>query len=490
MRAPHLATNVLHFLTNRHLCQARTVNKTWSNFIDHEKFFWRRVFRKYKEWNTVTNKLGSQVIKLLGKCYLHYAFEKNYNNVTRHRCHPIFCAIATKNTKIFQQVLELFPEYKSETCQGMTPLGFAAHAGNLDVFKDLLVEDLFGEKYAQVQTLLHYAASGGNLEVCQLLLEKGGDFGLQNDSGITPIQQAVQNGHIEICRLQKYHHFTNNGLDEPFHQSIAFRIEGSTLLHLAAAKGHIEICKLFSENEFSLIQDRLGRTPLYHAVKEGHIEICHFFFEKIIGDVNQMFNQGVTLFHIAAESGNFELCEIFITRTCGSKNPKDLSGRTPLHQASFGGHLNVCMLILEKTKDVNPRDIQGITPLHLAAEAGHLRICEFIVSKMEGDKNPADENGDTPLHYAAKVGKLRICKFFIEDVKITKFTRNKKGHTPKDSAKRMNRDTNDSDLIDVCDFFEDNARARLKRKADSLGPPPKVVIPVIERRLAERALNE
>lgn len=50
-------------------------------------------------------------------------------------------------------------------------------------------------------TALTIAASGGNLEIVQLLLEHGADKSLAEGSGSTPLDRARQNGHSAVVAL-------------------------------------------------------------------------------------------------------------------------------------------------------------------------------------------------------------------------------------------------------------------------------------------------
>lgn len=50
-------------------------------------------------------------------------------------------------------------------------------------------------------TSLTWAAQGGHLEICRLLLDKGAGPDVLETNGFTPLMRASQNGHWEVARL-------------------------------------------------------------------------------------------------------------------------------------------------------------------------------------------------------------------------------------------------------------------------------------------------
>ena len=84
--------------------------------------------------------------------------------------------------------------------QGETPLMFAAINGDLPLVKTLVLKNR-----AQLDhigwTPLHYAASRGQLEVSQFLIDNGALVNSLNLGGTTPLMMAVQSGNDYLVKL-------------------------------------------------------------------------------------------------------------------------------------------------------------------------------------------------------------------------------------------------------------------------------------------------
>lgn len=70
------------------------------------------------------------------------------------------------------------------------------------------VKDKFG------WTSLHYAASGGHLQVCQLLLEARGDANAELPDFSTPLMLAVEEGDLPIAEMLLQHGARTRSKDE------------------------------------------------------------------------------------------------------------------------------------------------------------------------------------------------------------------------------------------------------------------------------------
>ena len=149
-------------------------------------------------------------------------------------------------------------------------------------------------------TALHFAARRGQLEIVQLLLEKGAVLNIQNQSGQTALHFALasENENIEIVELlitkgidieiedhlkRRAIHFS---FDRGYKQSTDLLLEkgadisvksidGMTLLHYAAANSWNDIIDLLikqSEDRLNAL-DCMGLTPACYAFKSGHLQL-------------------------------------------------------------------------------------------------------------------------------------------------------------------------------------------------------------------------
>jgi len=97
-------------------------------------------------------------------------------------------------------------------------LAEAARHGDVDMITNCISELPDGapvcvkDKYGW--TSLHYAAQGGYVEVCQLLLEARGDANAELPDFSTPIMLAVEEGNIPVAELLLQHGARTRSKDE------------------------------------------------------------------------------------------------------------------------------------------------------------------------------------------------------------------------------------------------------------------------------------
>jgi len=118
------------------------------------------------------------------------------------------------------------------------------------------------------------AAFAGNIGMCSMLIDRGADFNTRSlQSGSSPLLFASTNNFKNVCQL-----LINRGANVNITNN-----SGMTPLHVACTHGHIDIVKLLLENGADLGKKTTTRnewTPLFTAVSYGHVEICKLLIEK------------------------------------------------------------------------------------------------------------------------------------------------------------------------------------------------------------------
>jgi ankyrin repeat protein len=124
---------------------------------------------------------------------------------------------------------------------GFTGLGFAAFFGHTEVARLLL------DRSAQVNlasrnpmrvTPLHSSVAGRHFEISLMLLEHGADVNAQQQEDFTPLQEAAQNGQIDMVKLILSYH---PAVD-------ARQAGGKTALRIAIEHGHPEVADLLRKH--------------------------------------------------------------------------------------------------------------------------------------------------------------------------------------------------------------------------------------------------
>ncbi|XP_071142145.1 uncharacterized protein [Mytilus edulis] len=140
------------------------------------------------------------------------------------------------------------------------------------------------------RTALMLAASGGHLEICRLLIDRGCKIDITTVHGETALMMAAS-GHLEICRLL---------IDRGCKINITDRY-GQTALMEAAMLGHLEICRLLIDRGCKIdITDSDGETALHWAARYGYLQTTQCLVEQ--GGASPLIksHQGNTPYDVAA----------------------------------------------------------------------------------------------------------------------------------------------------------------------------------------------
>jgi ankyrin repeat protein len=133
----------------------------------------------------------------------------------------------------------------TENNDGLTPLGFAAHFGQIDAVKVLLEcgADVNAISHSKVSfipsnTALHAAIAGNkSKEVIEMLIKNGTDVNAVDSNEHTPIQAAAFEGNLEIARL-----LIENGAD------LSRKTGLGSPLSIAERHGHHEFLELLRQH--------------------------------------------------------------------------------------------------------------------------------------------------------------------------------------------------------------------------------------------------
>ena len=276
-------------------------------------------------------------------------------------------------------------------------------------------------------TALHEAVSSGLLSIAKLLLESGADVHRENDFGSAPIHVAAMAGH-DCCVTELLDHVEVDLRDR----------EGRTPLQEAVQGGHVDTAALLVARGADLnARDRWERTALgkvydklqdrpdvaasmrklllsagAHSVQDG-MTLCETPLMLAVAAADSAsvarlveecpesldtlhFRLGGAL-HIAAGRGFGEGVDLLLK---AGASPSLLTnrgywgwGQTPLHCAAAQGHSEVVRVLIDAAP--NTLDICSSTPaLALAARAGS---AETVVMLLEAGAGPRerDRNGRT-----------------------------------------------------------------------------------------------
>ncbi|KAK3280280.1 hypothetical protein CYMTET_11874 [Cymbomonas tetramitiformis] len=270
-----------------------------------------------------------------------------------------------------------------------------AKAGNIEHMAQLLRPGIaeINDQDANNRAMLAVAASEGQLEAVEYLLQCGASPAVTDGYGNTPINDALRGRHYDVAEKLKLagasveyasmdmaslvctvahqgdvdymRHLLYHGLDVT-----AADYDQRTALHLAASEGHVEMVELLLEFGADMeARDKFGNSPLADAVRESHTEVQQSLYTKGA----RLMGHSIQLCEAAAKGELetlVELCKNGADPNCG-----DYDKRTCLHLACSNGH-NSCVDFLLRIPDIdiNALDNFGGTPMDDALRHQHFPI--------------------------------------------------------------------------------------------------------------------
>ena len=217
------------------------------------------------------------------------------------------------------------------------PIFYPTFHGDLDSVRSKLEQDpgLVSVRDAKNLTPLHVAASRGQAEVADLLLDYGADLTGPTAKGEwTPLVFASYRGHLNVVRV-----LLDRGAG-------AGRKDGNPI-HYAGQRKHKEICKLL--------------------VSRGAVDSLVRSKDPAKGDLFR-----------AAHSYDAVSVERILSLHPKWANHKDRHGRTPLHAASLTGDTRTVEVLLKYGVDPSLQDHNHQTALDRAAAHRHHAVMKIL----------------------------------------------------------------------------------------------------------------
>ena len=381
-----------------------------------------------------------------------------------------------------------------KTEDGLNCLHIAACHGHLNLCKTLINEINFDVNIADDEgwTALHRSAQSGNDELFGFIADKGTDVFLKTKGGQNCLHIASLSGDLNLCNIliDKYKfdvHMTDNRGWRALHfsaqsgkyKNVKFFAdkktdiylktkEGVNCLHIAAAHGHLNLCKtLIEEHTFDVhICDEYGWTALHYSVKNGNYEMIKFFID-MGSDIYLKVNDGSNCLHIAALHGHFNLSKMLLDNYNFDIHFANNEGVTALHFAAKNSNFELFLYLLDKGSDIYRKTKSMLNVLHFSSYSGHFDICEFVLKyfiKDYKDNNSRnqhalhsrfcasevfykysaiffhamDADGNTYLHLAADGNQSNVCELLLKyDTGYINLC-NKNDETARDIAKKKN----------------------------------------------------
>lgn len=362
-----------------------------------------------------------------GQTALHYAAERDLADHIRvlldhgadilindiYGFSPFLWAVVSGTQLAVDVLLEKGASINSTSSDGKSALAWAASLGRYPVVTSLIVErymDNTGNVSFLNNTLilsLKEAASSGNLDIVQLLMNASGDLNYRDQDGWSAIHWAAEEGHLETVRL----------LLDKGAKANAVSSYGTSPLHCAANGGHISIVSLLLGNEADPMKSTChGWTALHHAAFMGHSDVVKLLLEddRVRYSPSQQDNHGWSVLHLAVHSRDLATIDALIGSAV-IEEPRALvddGGLTAEEWLDLGltSHSYKATSNLAFSKS---RCCRAATGLRQAVIIGNIPMIKLLL-KSDVDVNGTNSGRRTALYYAVKKRMLSIMDLLLD----------------------------------------------------------------------------
>lgn len=256
---------------------------------------------------------------------------------------------------------------------------------------------------------INYAAEKGNLELLNLLIEKGADLNARGLLGTALMSACIKGRTAAIERLLQfdldvnirgYDNYTALHIISMNHMCIIRGDTESILYNRSSEADRISIAKMIITKGADInLRNYRNQTPLFCAIFDEFPGLVKLFLENG-ADVDSSLENNSTALICASKRGNLEIAKLLVEHGA-SINAAGTDKFTPLHFASHLGNLEMVKLFIENGSDLNAQTRIGLTPLHLALKEGHYEVALALVES--GCKIDLKTNyRETALHVLCK----------------------------------------------------------------------------------------
>lgn len=270
------------------------------------------------------------------------------------------------------------------------------------------------------ETLLHYAARGGNVPTFEFLLNERCDPRVVTHEGNTVLHTAAMFGRFQmvryICSIFPDLVRQKNQMDY-------------TCVHMAAREGHGDVLLMLIQMDGNQIEPVRGRNTIYHiAATNGYTDIIRYMLTVKPQQQNTPNKKSFQPVQSAVINGKTETLKLFLNKGTDPMT-KTVDGRSFIHLAAYYSQLDTLKyLCTSYPKLIMELDSEGNTPGHDAGASGNIHSMKYLI---QNGVDPLVQNnrGTTALHEACFHGGIEMVKYLSLTFPTLLWTINQNGYS-------------------------------------------------------------
>lgn len=261
-----------------------------------------------------------EIIKLLFDHGLNVIEMKKANNES-----PLSYAVERGNIDVIKYLLESSEKKKLSNQEKHVLIRKCIKNDRLDIVKCLInASDKEGinQEDSNSETLLHFAASLGRLDILKYLIEIGADLYVKTDYNETPLHYAIRGQQVKVVEeLLKLC---------PVKEATYDTLFSDLAVHIAAEVGNVEIFCMLLADGYSAQSCFQSKNPIHRAAAFGQWRIMKILVDSGI-DINTKTKNHEIPLHFALTSGELSAIEYLLNSGVRLfKNKNDYNYSTPL----------------------------------------------------------------------------------------------------------------------------------------------------------------